>query len=84
MGHQSCPGGTVRTVRQLLAGKPAAALAKILEGKLNKFFKENCLLQQIFVKDNKTQIDKLLATSAKTLGVENLRVVSFHRLQLGQ
>ncbi|MCD6025453.1 MAG: Elongation factor [Fibrobacteria bacterium] len=48
---------------------------------MNKFYKENCLLQQVFVKDNKTPIDKLLASSP---AASNLRIVSFHRLQLGQ
>ena len=54
---------------------------RVAQGKLNKFYKENCLLQQIFVKDNKTPIDKLLAASP---AASNLRIVSFHRLQLGQ
>jgi elongation factor Ts len=62
-------------------GKTGDMLERIVEGKLNKFFKENCLLQQIFVKDNKTPIDKLLASSP---AASNLRIVSFHRLQLGQ
>ena len=62
-------------------GKTGDMLERIVEGKLNKFFKENCLLQQIFVKDNKTPIDKLLASSP---AASNLRVVAFHRLQLGQ
>ena len=65
-------------------GKTGDMLERIVEGKMNKFYKENCLLQQIFVKDNKTSIDKLLEASAKTLGVKNLRVAAFHRLQLGQ
>lgn len=65
-------------------GKTGEMLERIVEGKVNKFFKENCLLQQVFVKDNKTPIDKLLADSAKKIGVENLRVAAFHRLQLGQ
>lgn len=65
-------------------GKTGDMLERIVEGKLNKFYKENCLLQQVFVKDNKTSIDKLLEASAKNLGVKNLRVVAFHRLQLGQ
>ena len=62
-------------------GKTGDMLERIVEGKLNKFYKENCLLQQIFVKDNKTPIDKLLAASP---AASNLRIVSFHRLQLGQ
>jgi elongation factor Ts len=65
-------------------GKTGDMLERIVEGKLNKFFKENCLLQQVFVKDNKTPIDKHLAATAKVIGVDNLRVVAFHRLQLGQ
>ena len=65
-------------------GKTGDMLERIVEGKVNKFFKENCLLQQVFVKDNKTPIEKLLADSAKKIGVENLRVAAFHRLQLGQ
>lgn len=62
-------------------GKTGDMLERIVEGKLNKFFKENCLLQQVFIKDNKTPIDKLLASSP---AASNLRVKSFHRLQLGQ
>jgi elongation factor Ts len=62
-------------------GKTGDMLERIVEGKVNKFYKENCLLQQVFVKDNKTPIDKLLASSP---AASNLRIVSFHRLQLGQ
>jgi elongation factor Ts len=65
-------------------GKSGDMLERIVEGKLGKFYKENCLLQQVFVKDNKTPIDKLLAASAQALGVSGLRVAAFHRLQLGQ
>jgi elongation factor Ts len=62
-------------------GKTGDMLERIVEGKVNKFFKENCLLQQIFIKDNKTPIDKLLAGSAAG---SNIKVAAFHRLQLGQ
>lgn len=62
-------------------GKTGEMLERIVEGKVNKFYKENCLLQQVFIKDNKTPIDKLLAGSPAG---SNLRVVAFHRLQLGQ
>ncbi len=68
----------------LKEGKSGDMLERIVEGKLSKFFKENCLLQQIYIKDNKTSIDKLLSNSAKNMGLENLRVLSFHRFQLGQ
>jgi elongation factor Ts len=84
------PAATVDKEREIAReltmkeGKTGDMLERIVEGKLNKFFKENCLLQQIFVKDNKTPIDKHLAATAKVAGVDNLRVASFHRLQLGQ
>jgi elongation factor Ts len=84
------PAATVDKEREIAReltvkeGKTGDMLERIVEGKLNKFFKESCLLQQIFVKDNKTPIEKHLAASAKVIGVENLRVVAFHRLQLGQ
>jgi elongation factor Ts len=68
----------------LKEGKGGEMLERIVEGKVGKFFKENCLLQQVFIKDNKTTIEKLLAAAAKSLGVENLRILVFHRLQLGQ
>ena len=51
-----------------LAGKPAAVVEKIVVGKLNKFYVENCLLQQEFVKDNTTTVEKYIAASAKALG----------------
>ena len=81
------PASTVDKEREIAReltekeGKTGDMLERIVEGKLNKFFKENCLLQQVFIKDNKTPIDKLLAGSA---AASNLRVVAFHRLQLGQ
>ena len=51
-----------------MAGKPEQVLAKIVEGKLNKFYAENCLLQQEFVKDNTLSVEKYIASAAKALG----------------
>jgi elongation factor Ts len=68
----------------LKEGKTGDMVDRIVEGKLDKFFKENCLLQQVFVKDNKTPVEKLLAATAQSLGVGGIRVAAFHRLQLGQ
>ena len=50
-------------------GKPEAMLDKIAQGRLNKFFKENVLLEQAFVKDNKVTIDKYLKGVDKDLTV---------------
>ena len=53
-----------------MAGKPAQVKEKIVMGKMNKFYAENCLLQQEFVKDNTTTVGKYLADAAKALGGE--------------
>ena len=51
-----------------MASKPEAVREKIVMGKLNKFYSENCLLQQEFVKDNSMSVEKYIASSAKALG----------------
>ena len=53
-----------------MAGKPEQVIAKIVEGKLNKFYAENCLLQQEFVKDGELTVEKYIAKCAKELGGE--------------
>ena len=56
-------------------GKPENIIDKILIGKMNKFFEENCLLQQKFVKDDKITVEKYAG---------NLKVVSVIRFKLGE
>ena len=51
-----------------MASKPEQVREKIVLGKLNKFYSENCLLQQEFVKDGELTVEKYLAASAKALG----------------
>jgi len=51
-----------------MAGKPEQVMAKIVDGKLNKFYAENCLMQQEFVKDGDYTVEKYLAKVAKELG----------------
>ncbi len=51
-----------------MASKPQQVREKIVMGKLNKFYAENCLLQQDFVKDSDTTVEKYLAAAAKALG----------------
>lgn len=60
-------------------GKPEAMLDKIAQGSLNKFFKENTLLNQAFVKDNKTTVKDYLNASSK-----GLTVTKFVRLALAE
>jgi len=51
-----------------MANKPEQVKVKIVEGKLNKFYTENCLLQQEFVKDGELTVEKYIASCAKALG----------------
>lgn len=65
------------------SGKPAAVLEKIAEGKLKKFFEDNCLLNQSFVKDPNKTIEQLLKETIATLG-ENISIRRFARFVLGE
>src|SRR3984885_14716477 len=58
-------------------GKPEQAIPKIVEGRLNAYFKDAVLTEQVYVKDNKTTIKQLLAQN-------NLTVTNFARFQVGQ
>ncbi|MFM6971419.1 MAG: translation elongation factor Ts [Rhodoluna sp.] len=64
---------TVETERRIAAetarneGKPEAALEKIVEGRVNGFFKENVLLEQDFAKDNKMSVGKVLENAGLTV-----------------
>ena len=51
-----------------MAAKPQQVKEKIVLGKLNKFYEENCLLQQEYVKDNTMTVEKYIASAAKALG----------------
>lgn len=51
-----------------MASKPAQVKEKIVAGKLNKFYAENCLLQQTFVKDSEVTVEQYVAAAAKKLG----------------
>src|SRR3989338_6943441 len=64
-------------------GKPAAAMAKIIEGRLNKFYSEICLLEQPFIKDPKLIVRDLLADMVAKIG-ENIVIRRFNRYQLGE
>jgi elongation factor Ts len=59
-------------------GKPEEMLEKIAQGKLNKFYKENTLLNQQFIKDDKMDIRQYLEKSEK-----GLTVTTFRRIQIG-
>ncbi len=64
-------------------GKPEPAWAKIVEGKIEKFYQESCLLEQAFIKDPSVFIKDLLAQKIAKIG-ENISIRRFTRYQLGQ
>ncbi len=63
-------------------GKPANMVDKIVEGKLNKFYSEVCLMEQAFIKDDKKSIDALVKETSMKTG-ENIVVRRFVRFRLG-
>jgi len=66
-----------------VTGKPANVLDKIVSGKLEKFFKDVCLIDQPFVKDDKRTINDVIKEHIATLG-ENIVVRRFLRYQVGE
>ena len=63
-------------------GKPDAIVEKIAEGAVKKYYKEVCLLEQPFIKDDKKSVQDLLNETIATVG-ENMTIGRFTRMQLG-
>ncbi len=66
-----------------MANKPDAVLGKIVEGKIGKYYKENCLVEQQFVMDGEINVGKYIANTAKALGAD-IKLVSFVRYEKGE
>lgn len=64
-------------------GKPEAIIEKIAMGKLNKFFEEICLVNQVYVKDSKMKVKDRIAEAAKEAGA-SLEVAKFVRFKIGE
>jgi elongation factor Ts len=65
------------------SGKPEAIQEKIAMGKLEKFYKENVLTEQVFVKDSDKTIDSLTKEVSKEVG-DDIKVVTFARFNFGE
>ncbi|MCL5258431.1 MAG: translation elongation factor Ts [Vulcanimicrobiaceae bacterium] len=81
------PPEVVERIRAELAasvppGKSAEVAQKIVDGKLNKWYEERCLLDQPFVKDDSMTVDDLIKGAVGVLG-ENIRVRRFAKFALG-
>lgn len=65
------------------SGKPDPVVERIVAGKLEKFYEENCLYEQHFIRDDKHTIKELIAAAIAKLG-ENMTVRRFARFKLGE
>ncbi len=63
--------------------KPEQILVKMVEGRVGKYYEENCLLQQAFVKENKVSVEGHIAAVAKELGGE-IKLVKYTRYEKGE
>ena len=73
----------IQTERVMAEGKPAAVAAKIVEGRLSKYFDEQCLLEQKFVKDDSVTVRDMITAAVAKIG-ENIKVRRFTRFVLGE
>ena len=66
-----------------MAGKPTQVLEKIVVGKLGKYYETNCLLDQLYVKDDSMTVAKYVESVAKALGVK-IVVTGYVRYDKGE
>jgi len=75
--------GAIAKARAMEEGKPEAVAGKIVEGRLNKYKDEVCLLRQPYIRDDSLTIQDLLNSTVAATG-ENVVIRRFHRWELGE
>ena len=93
LNKESVPASVIEAEKEILvnqmkqdpkmANKPDAVLAKIVEGRIGKYYETNCLLEQAFVKDDSLSVAKYVASVAKELG-GNIAVTGYTRFDKGE
>jgi len=73
----------IQLERVMAEGKPEHIAQKIVEGRMNKYYEEVCLLDQKFIKDDSKTVDALIKSQVATIG-ENIQVRRFVRFVLGE
>ena len=73
----------ILTVQAVNEGKPEAIAQKMVMGRINKFYKENCLLEQPFVKNDEINVGDYTANTAKELG-GSIEIIAFTRYEKGE
>jgi elongation factor Ts len=86
--REEVPAEVIEAEREVLKnqaieeGKPANVAEKMVEGRLNKFYAENCLMEQAYIKDDKKTIEQFLKEAVATMG-ENIQIGKFYRIAIG-
>ncbi len=93
LDKESVPASVIEAEKEILvnqmkqdpkmANKPDAVLAKIVEGRIGKYYETNCLLEQPFVKDDGMSVAKYVASVVKELG-GNITVTGYTRFDKGE
>ena len=65
------------------SGKPDNIIEKMVEGRLSKFFQENCLMEQSYIKDSEKKVNDLMTETIATLG-ENITISRYTRFAVGE
>lgn len=89
ISREDVPASVIEKEREILRaqalneGKPEKILDKIIEGRIEKFYKENCLLEQLYIRDSEKTIKDLLNEKIAKLG-ENIIIRRFVRYERGE
>lgn len=89
LNRESVPSEVLEKEKNILKeqvlneGKPESIVEKIVMGKLNKFYKDNCLLEQVFVKDNNMTVNQYLKNVSSCAGTD-ISILDFVRYEKGE
>ncbi|MDD4171474.1 MAG: translation elongation factor Ts [Syntrophomonas sp.] len=89
LSREDVPAADLEREREVLIaqaleeGKPEKVVEKMVEGRIEKFYKENCLLEQPFIKDPDKTIQKLVHEHVAKIG-ENISIRRFTRYEVGE
>jgi len=89
LSREEVPAETLEKEKEILAaqarneGKPEKIIEKMVEGRVEKFYAENCLLEQSFVKDSDKTVKEVVTDKIQTTG-ENVSIRRFVRYEMGE
>ena len=89
LDRESIPESVISREKEIYAdqakssGKPQDIIEKMVNGRISKFFQENCLMEQAYIKDSEKKVSELLTESIATLG-ENITISRYVRFAVGE